>query len=288
VAITRPTAAKGGACAIVSDSMTEHRTDCWGRLNEAPDITPAMAILAGLPEGFRAARRAMIASLRLSADSRVLEAGCGPGTALEDLVEVIGPTGGIIGIDPTRAFVSAAEDRARAAGIAHARYAVGDIRHIGEPDASVDAAFCDKILVHVSPIDMAIGEMARVTRRGGRVGVIEWYSQGMSIAADYVLTRRILDGSAPAGALNPMAPLELESLLARAGLSDIAAGTVVAETRQLTPGIQMVLKRRVEQAVELGAISSAEGDDWLHDLAARDASGRAYWGALVRWAAGTR
>ena len=268
--------------------MTEHRTDCWGRLNEAPDITPALSILADLPEGFRAARRTMIAALHLRADSRVLEAGCGPGTALEDLVEVIGPAGGIIGIDPTRAFVTAAEDRARSAGIAHARYAVGDIRRIDEPDSSVDAAFCDKILVHVSPIATAVGELARITRRGGRVGVVEWYSQGMSIAADYVLTRRILDGSSPVGALNPLAPLELESLLARAGLSDIAGGTIAAETRQLNPGIQIMLKRRVEQAVELGAISTAEGEEWLHELSARDASGRFYWGALVRWAAGTR
>ena len=47
------------------------------------------------------------------------------------------------------------------------------------------------------------------------------------IAADYSLTRQVLDGSALAGALNPLAPIELESLFANAGLHHIEAGSIV-------------------------------------------------------------
>jgi SAM-dependent methyltransferase len=264
----------------------DHRSDCWGRLNEVADAAPILTLLDTLPAGFQEARRTMLRHLRLHAVSHVLEAGCGPGTALPDLREWVGPSGRIVGLDPTLALV--AEARARAAGTPQASYDVGDIRQIARPDESFDAAFCDKILVHVSPVPQAVSELVRVTRRGGRVGTVEWYSQGMSVAADYGLARRVIDGSASAGALNPMVPLELESVLAGAGLQEIESGSVVAETRQYLPSLKLMLHRRVQQAIESGAISAADGDTFLRELDARDAEERFFWAAIVRWAAGTR
>ena len=267
---------------------TARQSDCWGRLNDVVDLSPVLTILDALPEGFRTARRTMIGRLGLTGESRVLEAGCGPGTALPDLVEHVGPAGRIIGLDPTRALVAEAEARARAAAITQVEYAVGDIRDIGQPDASVDAAFCDKILVHVSPIATALAELARVTRTGGRVGAVEWFAQGMAVAADYAQTRRVLDGSAPAGALNPLAPLQLERHFADAGLGAVESGSILAESRRFLPGLQVMLGRRVAQAVELGAIDADAGDAWLAELTARDQRGEFYWAAIVRWAVGTR
>jgi SAM-dependent methyltransferase len=272
----------------MTDTAEPRASDCWGRLNEAADVTPVLTILDGLPEGFREARQTMLRHLGLEATSRVLEAGSGPGTALPDLRHWIGPSGQIVGIDPTRALVVEAAERARAAGTPHATYDVGDIRQIAWPDNSFDAAFCDKILVHVGPATQAIAELVRVTRGGGRVGVVEWYSQGMVMAADYTLTRRVLDGSAPAGALNPVVPLELEHLLAGAGLRRIDAGSVVAESRQYLPSLNMMLQRRVQQAVELGAIPADAGATWLQELESREARGQFYWAAIVRWAVGTK
>jgi SAM-dependent methyltransferase len=272
----------------MSASDNARQSDCWGRLNDVADLSPILTTLDALPDGFRVARREMIARLGLTRTSRVLEAGCGPGTALPDLVEHVGSEGRILGIDPTRALVVEAQARARAAGITQVEYAVGDIREIAQPDASVDAAFCDKILVHVSPIAVALAELARVTKGGGRVGAVEWFAQGMTIAADYALTRQVLDGSAPAGALNPLAPLQLERHLADAGLAAVEGGSILAESRRWLPGLQIMLRRRVAQAVELGAIAAEAGDAWLAELTAREARGEFYWGAIVRWAVGTR
>jgi ubiquinone/menaquinone biosynthesis C-methylase UbiE len=264
----------------------DHRSDCWGRLNDVADAAPILTLLDTLPPGFREARLAMLRHLRLHAASHVVEAGCGPGTALPDLCEWVGAGGRIVGLDPTLVLV--AEARARAAGTPQAAYEVGDIRQIARPDGSFDAAFCDKILVHVSPVPQAVNELVRVTRRGGRVGVVEWYSQGMSVAADYGLARRVIDGSASAGALNPMVPLELEPVLAGAGLHEIESGSVVAETRQYLPSLKLMLQRRVQQATDFGAISTTEGAEFLRELDARGAEGRFFWGAIVRWAAGTK
>ncbi len=267
---------------------TRQGSDCWGRLNEVADIRPILTILDTLPEGFREARRTLLGHLGLRGTSEVLEAGSGPGTALTDLLEWVGPGGRIVGIDPTRALVAQAQERAREARAPQATYDVGDIRQIDWPDNTFDAAFCDKILVHVEPVSQAIAELVRVTRVGGRVGAVEWFSQGMAIAADYALTRRVLDGSAPAGALNPMVPLELEHLLGEAGLRQIHAGSVIAESRRYLPSLRVMLQRRVQQAVDLGAISMEAGTAWLQELESRDARGQFYWAALVRWAAGSK
>lgn len=264
-------------------------SDCWGRLNEVADISPVLTILDDLPEGFRQARQTMIAHLGLRPSSRVLEAGSGPGTALPDLAKWISEDGRIVGIDPTSALVAQARERARAAGIAYVTYEVGDIRQIQQPDATFDAAFCDKILVHVSPVPQAIGELARVTRSGGRVGAVEWYSQGMVVAAgDYALTRRVFDGSAPVAAQNPMAPLELESSFAAAGLTAIESGTLVTESRRYMPSLKMMLQRRVQQAVDQHALAPDAGAAWLAELDARGERGAFYWAALVRWVVGTK
>jgi ubiquinone/menaquinone biosynthesis C-methylase UbiE len=264
-------------------------SDCWGRLNDVADISPVLTILDDLPEGFRQARQTMIAHLGLRPTSRVLEAGSGPGTALPDLAKWISEEGRIVGIDPTSALVAQARERARAAGIAYVTYDVGDIRQIQQPDASFDAAFCDKILVHVSPVPQAIGELARVTRGGGRVGAVEWYSQGMVVAAaDYALTRGVFDGSAPVAAQNPMAPLELEASFAQAGLTVMHSGTIVAESRQYMPSLKMMLQRRVQQAADQNSLAPDAGAAWLADLDARGARGEFYWAALVRWVVGTK
>jgi ubiquinone/menaquinone biosynthesis C-methylase UbiE len=264
-------------------------SDCWGRLNDVADITPVLTILDDLPEGFRHARQTMIAHLGLRPSSHVLEAGSGPGTALPDLMKWVSEQGRIVGIDPTSALVEQARERARAAGIAYVTYDVGDIRQIHHPDATFDAAFCDKILVHVSPIAQAISELARVTRAGGRVGAVEWYSQGMVVAAaDYALTRRVFDGSAPVAAENPMAPLELEASFAAAGLTSVQSGTIAAESGRYLASLKMMLQRRVQQAVDQHALAPDAGASWLADLEARAGRGQFYWAALVRWVVGTK
>src|SRR5580704_1141376 len=114
----------------MADSTRRQGSDCWGRLNEVADLGPILTTLDTLPEGFREARRALLGHLGLHVTSQVLEAGSGPGTALPDLVEWVGPTGRIVGIDPTRALVALAQERAREARAPQAAYHVGDIREV--------------------------------------------------------------------------------------------------------------------------------------------------------------
>ena len=273
----------------MTSSKQQWGDDCWGRLNEVADVSPAIATLSGLPEGFREARRAMLRKLNLQPTSRVLEAGCGPGTALPDLLELIGPAGQITGIDPTRALIAVAEQRAQELGARQVSYSVGDIRELKFADGSFDAVFCDKILLHVGPVSQAVAEMVRVTRSGGRVGAVEWYSQGMMInSSDYAMTRRVMDGSAPIAAYNPNVALEIEHLMNEAGLRNVRATSMVTESFQFMPSLKAMLTRRAQQATERGAVEQAAAEAWRRELEERDKEGRFYWGALIRFSVGTK
>ncbi len=50
---------------------------------------------------------------------------------------------------------------------------VGDIRKLPLPANALAAAFCDKVLIHAGPAPASLGELARVTKLGVVVGVID-------------------------------------------------------------------------------------------------------------------
>ncbi|MGI9147648.1 MAG: class I SAM-dependent methyltransferase [Chloroflexota bacterium] len=167
----------------------------FGTLNEVPaepvagigDILETM----GTEPGFRAARVQVLQDLRLHDATGVLEAGCGTGVALADLLEAGGSNLNIVGVDPTEAFVARERERAQRLAAPHATYQVGDIRALPVTrEASLDAAFCEKVLIHAGPTSAALGELVRVVRPGGRVGAIEWYPQFALSTTDPTLRRR--------------------------------------------------------------------------------------------------
>jgi ubiquinone/menaquinone biosynthesis C-methylase UbiE len=153
-------------------------SDFFGTLNEMPPepvvgIGQILSAMATLP-AFRDARQWAMGNLELMEGASIIEAGCGNGAAMPDVLSRIGQRARFVGVDPTKAFVEAARTRAAQLGAAQAEFRVGDIRAIPFADDEFDAAFCDKVLIHAGPPKAALDELARVTRPGGHVGVVEW------------------------------------------------------------------------------------------------------------------
>lgn len=136
-------------------------------------IGHVLEAMSTLP-AYRDARQWLLQNLGISHGSSVIEAGCGTGAALPDVLSIVGMNGRIAGNDPTNAFIESARARAKKLGAHNARYETGDIRLIQARNGEFDAAFCDKVLIHAGPPKAALSEMARVTRSGGHVGAIEW------------------------------------------------------------------------------------------------------------------
>ncbi len=276
----------------MADPKAEWRSDLWGRMNKAADPAAVIRTLDGFAEieGLAAARDALLADLRLGPGQRVLEAGCGPATALPALLGRVGATGTVAGIDPTTAFIEEARRRAAACGAANTEYREGDIREIPYPDAAFDATFCDKVLIHVGPTEQAVREMVRVTKPGGRVGAVEWDLCALSLHSDEPeLTAKLIELGCQMQ-YRGGAGRALKDVFQAAGLGDIRFRPHLAHTTDLNAeaGWRWLLKNRADRAVAKEVLDEAAARRWLEHFEAMDRRGAFCCTILVYTCAGTR
>ncbi|HEU5424682.1 MAG TPA: methyltransferase domain-containing protein [Nitrolancea sp.] len=115
-----------------------------------------------------------LALLALTPGEAVLEVGCGTGVFLPLLARAVGPAGRVVGLDLAPTFVAAARARIAAQGCAGAvTVEEGDAYRLPFPDASFDAAHCERVLMHLDDPTAVLREMRRVVRPGGRVLAVE-------------------------------------------------------------------------------------------------------------------
>jgi demethylmenaquinone methyltransferase/2-methoxy-6-polyprenyl-1,4-benzoquinol methylase len=125
-------------------------------------------ISLGLDQGWR---RKTVAALRLAPGGAALDLATGTG----DLALRIArehPEVSVIATDPSRGMLDVAVEKARPLG-ERIRFAVGDAQAIDLPDRSVDAVSMAFGIRNVEDRPRALREMARVTRDGGRIAILE-------------------------------------------------------------------------------------------------------------------
>jgi SAM-dependent methyltransferase len=102
----------------------------------------------------------------------VIDVGCGVGDVITSLAADVAPDGRAVGIDASEAMLATGRERARAAGH-DVELRVGDALAIDEEDGSFDACRSERMLQWVPEPEVAIGEMLRVLRPGGRLSLID-------------------------------------------------------------------------------------------------------------------
>jgi demethylmenaquinone methyltransferase/2-methoxy-6-polyprenyl-1,4-benzoquinol methylase len=125
-------------------------------------------ISLGMDQGWR--RRA-VAALSLRPGNACLDLATGTG----DLALMIArtyPDASVLATDPSRGMLDVAVEKARPLG-ARVRFAVGDAQAIDLPDASVDGVTIAFGIRNVPDRRKALREMARVTKVGGRIVILE-------------------------------------------------------------------------------------------------------------------
>jgi ubiquinone/menaquinone biosynthesis C-methylase UbiE len=124
-------------------------------------------------EAFVAYTRAQVETLReqlkeflapLRGDERVLDAGTGPGTLALALAPLVGE---VVGVDLVPELLEVAREGAPA----NARFVEGDATALEFENESFDLACSRRTLHHVGRPELAIAELARVTKPGARVFV---------------------------------------------------------------------------------------------------------------------
>ena len=109
-------------------------------------------------------------ALRPAPGQRLLDAGCGAGDVARELAAAVAPGGEVVALDSSTATLAAARERHDGGAI---RYVTGDVSALDLADDSFDGVWCERVLQHVDDADVAIGELVRVTRAGGRVCLLD-------------------------------------------------------------------------------------------------------------------
>lgn len=105
----------------------------------------------------------------LDAGSTVLDMGCGAGTDLLLAATAVGPTGRAIGVDMTESMVAHARAGAEAAGLSNVDVRLGDATALPVTDGSVDVLISNGVFNLVPDKALALSEIFRVVRPGGRL-----------------------------------------------------------------------------------------------------------------------
>lgn len=215
----------------------------------------------------RAYKGRMLDELDVRPGHTVVDLGCGPGTDLSALAEAVTVTGSVIGVDQDRTAVDAARDRTTDQNTVSVH--LGDIHDLRLADRTADRARTDRVLQHVADPLLALREIHRVLRPGGRIvmGEPDWDTlaidhpdSGLSRAYTQYVTDKVI--------LNARIGRQLPRLAAEVGF---AVPTVIPVTPLFrdarTADKILGLERTTQRAVAAGYFTHEAAQRWLDHLA---------------------
>lgn len=226
-------------------------------------------------EQFEGDRRRRLSRLGLTKGGAALDVGCGLGEVVAMLADLVGETGTIVGIDASESMVAQA---ATATGdLPQVEVRRGDALALDFPDAVFDGVHSERVFMHLERPDLALAEVARVTRPGGRIMVVEPEHSMTRIDAEDADTAAVVFWSmATTKMKNPRAGIRLIGQFRHAGLVDVQVeGTVAVLHEPLGDADQFVnsLAEAGTVAIASGAATRQRVDAFLDDLRDRLADG---------------
>jgi SAM-dependent methyltransferase len=127
-----------------------------------------------IAETIRDMHETLVGALGPRPGERWLDVGCGAG----NLAELAAGAGArVTGVDLSPRLIAVAKARAEAGGF-DVDYRVGDAERLDVDDASFDVVVSSVAMIFAPDHDAAARELARVTRRGGRLGLSAWTPEG--------------------------------------------------------------------------------------------------------------
>jgi demethylmenaquinone methyltransferase / 2-methoxy-6-polyprenyl-1,4-benzoquinol methylase len=109
----------------------------------------------------------------LSRGDTALDVCCGTGDLALELDTRVAPSGSVVGCDFSKPMLELARRKAERAGTRRVSFDLADALELPYDDGSFDAVAVGFGVRNFADLDRGLAEMARVTRRGGRVVILE-------------------------------------------------------------------------------------------------------------------
>jgi SAM-dependent methyltransferase len=217
--------------------------------------------------------------LGVPSGTAALEVGCGTGVWARELAWMVGESGRVFGVDPSRFFIEEARRLARERG-APPNLAVGVASGAALPfrEGTWDLVLVATVFTHVRDHVGLMRELARVVRRGGRLAVFDQDLETFVVNhSDRNLTRRISNVHCDARE-EGWSGRRILGLMRQAGLGGTRCLPLAWVDVDCGPYMRHTLNERAAFAVEQGAVSEAEARAWLDELEGRAGDGTFFSG----------
>jgi ubiquinone/menaquinone biosynthesis C-methylase UbiE len=203
--------------------------------------------------GYRNVVRSVVDATQLQPGERIVEIGCGSGAVARWLATHTGADHAITAVDVNEYLLGEAASLTQAQGLDNRiAFQVGDAEALPLPSASFDVTLSFTVMEEVNA-DLMLAELVRVTRPGGRVGVVvraidmaPWINLRFSEAM-----RQAVETAPGAGAdERGCADASLYRRFVEAGLQPVAMGPQLgAEIAQRSPERLRFFTARVAQSL---------------------------------------
>jgi len=205
----------------------------------------------------------------------ILEVGCGSGVLCRQIAPSVVPGGKITGVDISPEFLKIAQSKIATADLANCiQWGAGQADVLPFRDASFDAVFAARLLLHVSDPQAVLNELVRVVRPGGRVVVMDWDFDTVALDhSDRDLTRRLLHWRCDHHGGNNWSGRQLWGRMAATELVNVKPVPVVSVARYENDSLTLSLFKAAQVARDGGAISPGEYDTWVDELRSSLAAG---------------
>lgn len=187
-------------------------------------------------ESSRAAYESQVRAAGFQPGWHVLDAGCGSGSYLPVLAELVGPAGQLSALDLAGENIATVEDRLQGWGLeGRVSTCVGSVLALPYRDASFDAVWCANTSQYLTDAEfgVALKELIRVVRPGGIVAIKESDATRMQVmpAPVGIMLRAYLAGARSGAGIEGglIRAAELPSWLRRANLAEIRRYTTLLE-----------------------------------------------------------
>jgi ubiquinone/menaquinone biosynthesis C-methylase UbiE len=199
---------------------------------------------------------------------RLLEVGSGSGILCRMLAPCLQPGGQMVGVDISPEMTIEAQKYALAEEIdGGISFETCTAESLPYPDASFDGAIAARLLLHAADPETVIREMKRVVKPGGRVVVMDWDFDTVTVDhPDKGLTRRLLHWRNDHHGGNNWSGRQLWRRMREAGLQNLSVHPWVSVAHGEEDGLTQSLWRAAQVACEGGAISPVEQDVWVKEL----------------------
>ena len=218
--------------------------------------------------------------LDFRAGQRVLDAGTGTGEDAQEMARLLAPDGEVVGLDLSQIMIDEAKRRLQDASL-RVHFVQGDIQQFPFEDASFDRCYADRIFIHLPEPQLAVAELARVTKPGGKILIAEGDHESQVLDSPYPdVTRRFFRWRSD-GMCQPDIAHRLYALFQDAGLQDVQVEPLARLTTDyatIRPVAHYI--EGMKSAERCGVVTAQEAEQWILSLEEAMRTGRFFHAIL--------